>query len=72
MNRLMIKKTLEGKLYITCQLGTKYGIPNLTPASLATKIWPSSCTPKVSAVTKAPGSPSLSNSRLSKVDLPQR
>lgn len=55
--------------YLTCQLGTKYGTPSLTPISPATKIWPISWDPKISAVTRAPGRPSVNKPTLSNVDL---
>lgn len=59
----------QGPIYLTCQLGTKYGSPSLIPELLATKMWLISCAPKTSAVTRAPGRPSFNESRLSKVDL---
>lgn len=53
----------------TCQLGTKNGTPSFIPKLFATKMCPSSCTPRTRVVTRAPGKPSFSSSRLSNADL---
>lgn len=53
----------------TCQLGTKNGTPSFIPRLFATKTCPSSCTPRIRAVTRAPGKPSFNSSRLSNADL---
>lgn len=56
-------------IFFTCQLGTKNGTPSFIPRLFATKTCPSSCTPRTRAVTRAPGKPSFSSSRLSNADL---